>query len=348
MKIKINDVKIPWYAPREEADDEFIKDLMRSLKESGLWNPIMVRLNENKEYELIAGLQRLTASKRLGWEEIEANIFDVSEEKAALLAVETNLVRKDLKEIEEGRAIKEMMDKLDLNQMQIANKLGRSQSWVNNRLSLALNLIEPVRKMIIKNLITPSQAIYISKVNQKEQVKFTESIIERQKELGKKLNNEEIKTELVRFKNNTIFTIGYEGKKIEPFISDLQKNKIDVLLDIRESTKSMQKPEFSEDFLRSSLNNAKIKYLTRKDLGAPYIIRESYIKGGLSQKCFEQWYKWNVTEKEGNKLPDLIEMIKSQGKTALMCYEKDVNSCHRNILANLIMKTNAFETRRDI
>ena len=348
MKIKIKDIIIPWYAPRAEAEDEFINNLMRSLKESGLWNPIMVRLNENKEYELIAGMQRMTAAKRLGWQEIEANILDIPEEKAALLAVETNLVRKNLQEIEEGKAIKEMMDRLDLNQTQIAEKLGKSGAWVSNRLSLALDLVGPVREMVINNLISPSQAIQISKVHPKEQVKFTNIVIARQDELGKKLNDSEIRIELKKFKNNTIYTIGYEGQKIEPFISILQKNEIELLLDVRESTKSMQKPEFSEDFLKSSLKIAKINYLSRKDLGAPFEVRESYIKGGLSQQCFERWYKWHVTDREGNKLPDLVEMIKSSGKTALMCYEKDINSCHRNILANMIMDTKSFEKRRDL
>lgn len=348
MKIKIKDIIIPWYAPREKVDDEYINDLMRSLKESGQWSPVMVRLNENKEYELIAGLQRITAAKRIGWDEIEAHIVDSTVEKAALLAIETNLVRKDLQEIEEGHAIKEMMDRLELNQTEIAKKLGRSRRWVGDRLSLALDIVGPVRKMIADNLLSPSQAVLISRLPPNKQSKFAEIIINKQETLQKKLSQEEIRAELQKFGNDTIFTIGYEGKKIDPFISDLKRNKIDVLLDVRESTKSMQKPEFSEEFLRKNLNTAEIKYLTRKDLGAPYVIRESYIKGGLSQKCFEKWYKWNVSEREGNKIPDLIEMIKSQGKTALMCYEKDVNTCHRNILADLIMETGLFEKRRDL
>lgn len=348
MKIKIKDIIIPWYAPREKVDDEYINDLMRSLKESGQWSPVMVRLNENKEYELIAGLQRITAAKRIGWDEIEAHIVDSTVEKAALLAIETNLVRKDLQEIEEGHAIKEMMDRLELNQTEIAKKLGRSRRWVGDRLSLALDIVGPVRKMIADNLLSPSQAVLISRLPPNKQSKFAEIIINKQETLQKKLSQEEIRAELQKFGNDTIFTIGYEGMKIDPFISDLKRNKIDVLLDVRESTKSMQKPEFSEEFLRKNLNTAEIKYLTRKDLGAPYVIRESYIKGGLSQKCFEKWYKWNVSEREGNKIPDLIEMIKSQGKTALMCYEKDVNTCHRNILADLIMETGLFEKRRDL
>jgi len=348
VKIKIKDITIPWYAPREKVDDDYINDLMRSLEEYGQWNPIMVRLNENKEYELISGLQRVSAAKKLGWKEIEANIVDSTLEKAALLAIETNLVRKELQEIEEGHAIKEMMDRLGLNQTQIAKKLGRSKKWVSNRLSLALDVVGPVRKMIANNSLSPTQAVIISRLPPNKQSKFAEIIIERERTLNKKLNQEEVRAELRKFGNDTIFTVSYEGKKIEPFIEELKKNKIDVLLDVRESTKSMQKPEFSEEFLRKNLKNAEIKYLTRKDLGAPYVIRESYIKGGLSQKCFEQWYKWNVTEKEGNKIPDLVEMIKTQGKTALMCYEKDINSCHRNILAGLIMETGSFEKRRDL
>ena len=92
MKIKIKDIIVPWYAPRDASNVEFIEDLMRSLKNSGQWNPIMVRLNEKREYELIAGLQRLTAAKRLGWDEIDANVIDVPEEQAALLLLKQTLL----------------------------------------------------------------------------------------------------------------------------------------------------------------------------------------------------------------------------------------------------------------
>lgn len=348
MKVKIEDITVPWYAPRGITDEEFINDLMRSLKDSGQWDPIMLRLNKDKEYELIAGLQRLTAAKRLGWAEIEANILDVSESQAALLAVETNLVRTDLQEMEEGKAIKGMMDKLGLNQKQIAKKLGRSQSWVSNRLSLALDLVEPVSKMIANNLLSTSQAIQISKVDPKQQEKFAGIIISKEKELGKKLNHEEIRAELKKFRNNTIYTIGYEGRSLEELIATLKRNHIELLLDIRESTKSLRKPEFSENFLCKNLEASKIKYLSRKDLGVPYVIRESFLKGGLSKRCFENWYRWHITQREENKIPELLETIKSSGKTALMCYEKDIKICHRNILANLIMETFSFQKRRDL
>lgn len=348
MKINISEIIIPWYAPRGETEQEFLEDLKRSMGETGQWNPIMVRLNNERQYELISGLQRLTAAKQLGWPEIEANIVDVNEGQAALLAIETNLVRKDLKEIEEGKAIKEMMDRLELTQTEISEKLGKSRTWVRDRLSLALDIVESVRNMIGENLLTASQAVFIARLPPNKQSKFAEIIIKRQKSLGRKINNDELRNELKKFGNDTIYTVGYEGHDIISFLKLLIKNKIELVLDIRESSKSLQKPEFAGKFLSSRLEENKICYEHRKDLGASFEIREAYTKGGLNQECFNQWYKWNVTEREEDKLPDLIEHIKVSGRTVLLCYEKDVQTCHRNILTNLIMDKQAFEGRRDI
>jgi len=349
MNIEIEKIKIPWYAPRGETEPEFIEDLVRSFKESGQWDPVLVRLNDDKEYELISGMQRLTAAKQLGWTEIDAKILDVNEEQAALLAVETNLVRKELKEIEEGKAIKEMMEHFELSQQEIASKLGKSQMWVSRRLALALDLAEPVKEMLQSKSLSQIQAVVIARLSKNRQVKFAESIILKQKEEKKSFDENRMYIELRKFKNNTLLTVGYEGQNINGFLKTLQKNKVELLLDVRESTKSLQKPEFAGKFLKDRLNENKIKYEHRQDLGAPYEVREAYNKGGLSQTCFTQWYTWHVTKRDKiDKLPELIEHIKTSGRTALLCYEKDVNTCHRNILANLIMEREAFETRRDL
>ncbi len=96
MKIKIENIKYPWYAPREEYDDEYLKELSESLKTLGLLDDIIVRRNVNGYYEVIAGGQRIRAAKLLGWEEIEAKVLYVREEDAAVLALESNVVRKNL------------------------------------------------------------------------------------------------------------------------------------------------------------------------------------------------------------------------------------------------------------
>ncbi len=71
MRIKIENIKTPWYAPREEFDEEFIAELGKSLEKSGQFDPLIVRRDLAGEYELISGSQRLLAAKKLGWKEIE-------------------------------------------------------------------------------------------------------------------------------------------------------------------------------------------------------------------------------------------------------------------------------------
>ena len=241
-----------------------------------------------------------------------------------------------------------MMDRLNLTQGEISEKLGRSKSWVADRLTLALNLVEPVRKMIADDLLTPSRAVFIARLPPEKQAKFAELVVKKQKKLGKTLNRAEMRLEIRKFQNDTIYTIGYEGQNLDNVIEKLKENDIKLLLDIRDSVKSLQKPEFSGKFLQKNLQASDIIYENRKDLGAPYDIREAYIKGGLSQECFESWYMWSVTSRDGDKIPELINHIKSSGKTALMCYEKDVKSCHRDILAKIIMQTKNFEKRKDL
>lgn len=179
MKIKIEKIKFPWYAPREEYDEEYLKELSESLETLGLLDDIIVRRNINGDYELIAGSQRVRAAKILGWEEIDAKVLDVTEEDAAILALESNVVRRNLKQIEEGKAIKKMMSKFDLTQKQVAERLRKSQTWVSQRLSLALDIADDVKKALTDGKISVAQAVIISQIDlrrepgrQKEKLKL--------------------------------------------------------------------------------------------------------------------------------------------------------------------------------
>jgi len=222
MRIKIENIKIPWYAPREEYDKEFIEELAKSMETSGQFDSILVRRNEIGEYELISGSQRLEAAKKLGWKEIDAREIDVSENEAALLSIETNIKRRGLQEIEEGKAIKKIMDKFGLNQKQIGDKLGKSDTWVWSRLSVALDVIKEVQDTISRGGISVAQAVIISQIPKNRQSKFLNLVIARQRELNRKLLDNETRLELRRFLNDTIYTIGYEGWDLKDFIKTLK------------------------------------------------------------------------------------------------------------------------------
>lgn len=358
MKIRIENIRFPWYAPREEYDEAYLKELSESLETLGLLDDIIVRRNADGDYELIAGSQRVRAAKLLGWEEIDAKVLDVSEEDAAVLALESNVVRRNLKQIEEGKAIKKMMSKFNLTQKQVAERLRKSQTWVSQRLSLALDIADEVKQALTDGKISVAQAVIISQIDLKKesgkQKEFLGLILKIETEIDRKLTPDETRLELKRFRNDTIYTIGFSGWDIEDFINTLKENKIKVLVDIRESGKSIHKPEFSRPVLKEKIQNAGLKFLERSEFGVPFILREAGPEG-FPWECLEKWYTWRVTKKENNNIMmDLANELKDLGNSVLMCSERystpkgtQKHGCHRDILAKLILSTKIFTKRED-
>ncbi len=161
--------------------------------------------------------------------------------------------------------------------------------------------------------------------------------------------------ELQEVLNNTIYTIGYEGKDIKQFIDLLKKNEIVQLVDVRFSAESIHKPHFSKTVLSGELEREKIKYVHRRDLGVPYDWQNPYKDGAIPIECFEKYYKWHISTEVGEDFRKFVGDIKDTGKTVLMCVEKYATAqngqkinCHRNTLANLIMETEEFTNRVDL
>ncbi len=355
MKVSIDKIVIPWYSPREDYSVEFLKELQESLSSIGQLDDVILRRN-GELYEVIAGSQRIKAAKTIGWKEIDAKVLDISEKDAAVISLQSNVVRKSLQQIEEGKAIKKMIDNFKLNQREVADLLNKSESWVSNRLSLALNVTREVQEALLKEKISVTHAVIISKLDETQQIDFLNHILKFQKNYNRKISPEETREELKRFLNDTIYTIGYSGWDLDKFIKILEDNDIEYLIDIRESGASVRKPEFSRKVLEDRLKLEKIRLIERSDLGVPFDIRRAGMEGGLSWECFTQWYTWYVTKSEGtDKTFELAEEIKDLGRSILMCSEKypkamkeQEHGCHRDILANLIMKTNIFRKRKDI
>lgn len=354
MKIKLDKIVISPFSLREKIDEEHLNDIMESLKIDGQWDPIIVRPRPDGKYDLIAGEYRVRAALELGWNDIEATIKDVDDVEASFLALKTNLIRRSMDPIEEARAIKKYMDDYDLNQEQIAGRLGKHQTWVSQRLALVLRVIQEVQQALADGKITPDHAVLISRLtvkkdgetlpDAKRQKLFLNVIIDR------KLSRDEAREILKWIQNDTIYTIGYEEKSLDEFINILEQNKIDVLLDIRESGKSRYKPEFNEDILEREFKKISTAYERRPDLGVVYDVRTPYLEGWFSHNCFEQWYKWSVRgRREGGKVNDLIPKLvkdfKGRGRVCLVCEETypqpkgpQKHYCHRYFLAQMILE----------
>lgn len=357
MKIKISDINIGQFTVRKDLDKEYLKELKESLKMDGQWNPILVRPDKNNGgYQLISGHTRYQACKELGWKEIDATVKDLTDEEADILALKTNLMRRNMSEIEEGKVIQRYIARYNLTQKDISKRIGKSETWVYRRLGLVLDIIKDVQDALSRRVISGEHATLISQISKN---KF-DDWKEKQKQflkliLKNKWTRDETRDQLKKFFNQTIYTIGYEGKTIDDFISILKDNKIQTVVDIRGSVDSKHKPEFNGSVLSRSLNHSDINYTHRPELGVHYQVAQPYKDGYIDIECLQKWYKWNIEKQNEIDINQLSEEIKDLGKTVFLCMEKystpirgQKHFCHRNILVEMIMETKQFSERVDL
>ena len=143
--------------PRKEFDKGALQDLAISIMEYGLMQPITVRQMGPFDYELIAGERRLTACKNLGMAYIPAIVMTVNSTDSAVLALVENIQRENLNFIEEAEAFSALIQEHGLTQEQLADKLGKSQSAIANKLRI-LRLPQKIRDIITENGLTERHA----------------------------------------------------------------------------------------------------------------------------------------------------------------------------------------------
>lgn len=167
------------YQPRTIFDDERIEELCQTIKTHGVIQPIVLRMRNNT-FELIAGERRLRAVKKLGFETIPAIIRDFNDSQAASIALIENLQREGLTAIEEAIAYQQLIDLHSLTQESLAQRLGKSQSTIANKIRL-LHLSEPVKQALIERKVTERHARALLSLDQEElQVKVLEDILSKE------------------------------------------------------------------------------------------------------------------------------------------------------------------------
>ncbi len=156
INIPLGDIKPNKYQPRKKFNDNSLNDLATSIKEQGVFQPILVR-KSLVGYEIISGERRFRASKLAGKKDIPAIIYNYEEEQMMEIALIENIQREDLTIIEEANSYAMLIDKLGLTQAKLAQKIGKSRSHITNILSL-LKLPEDVIELLSKNKITMGHA----------------------------------------------------------------------------------------------------------------------------------------------------------------------------------------------
>ena len=166
------------YQPRHTFSEESIGELAQTLQEQGLLQPIILRKHEgdDAEYEIIAGERRYRAAKSLGWDKISAIVEEMDDEKVASLAVIENLQREDLNPIDEAEAYVKLMETNDLTQTELAKQIGKSQSYIANKIRL-LKLSDKVQQLLIDGTISQRHGRALLTLSAQEQDRAAEIIV---------------------------------------------------------------------------------------------------------------------------------------------------------------------------
>ena len=169
VEIPLSEIRSNPYQPRKNFDDNALQELANSIKEHGVFQPIIAK-KSIKGYEIIAGERRVKASILAGKTTIPAIIRDFSDQDMMEIALLENLQRENLNALEEAMAYKKLLDELHLTQESLAERLGKSRSHITNMLGL-LTLPEEVKDMIMDGKISMSHARVLSKIDDNEKIK---------------------------------------------------------------------------------------------------------------------------------------------------------------------------------
>lgn len=178
-ELEISQIKPSQYQPRRTFAPDQLTELAQSLAKNGLLQPIVVRQVGAQQYEIIAGERRFRAAQQLKWTTIPALVRNYSDQQSASLALIENLQRQDLNPIEEARAYKKLAAMNNLRQEDLAAQLGKSQSYIANKLRL-LKLDATVQQALIAGQITPRHGRALVSLTASQQQTALHKILQQQ------------------------------------------------------------------------------------------------------------------------------------------------------------------------
>lgn len=190
VRVPIEQVEVNPKQPRQDFDEQALKELAESIKTHDIIQPLTVsRVGPNK-YRLIAGERRLRASKMAGLKDVPVFVREANDQQLLEMALLENLQRQDLNAIEIGLSYKRLMEECDLTQEQVAERMGKERSTVTNYirlLKLPPNIMVAVRNGVISmgharaivNVEEVDKQLHLFKeiVNKKLSVRETENLV---------------------------------------------------------------------------------------------------------------------------------------------------------------------------
>ncbi|MDT3995939.1 ParB/RepB/Spo0J family partition protein, partial [Mammaliicoccus fleurettii] len=168
VEIPLDKLRRNPYQPRDYFDEEALKDLTQSISQHGVLQPIVVR-ETIKGYDIVVGERRFRASQLAEKDTVPAIIKVLTDEEMLELAIIENLQRENLKPLEEAKSYATMMAELNLKQQDVADRLGKSRSYIANVLRL-LNLPSSVKSLINEEKLSSAHGRTLLGIEKKHQI----------------------------------------------------------------------------------------------------------------------------------------------------------------------------------
>ena len=230
IEIDLSELRANPYQPRKVFNDDSLQELTESIKEHGVFQPIIVK-KSIKGYEIIAGERRVRASKMAGLKTIPAIVRNLNDEQMMEIALLENLQRENLSAIEEAIAYKAMIEKLNLTQEELSAKVGKSRSHITNILGL-LRLPTEVQEMVTNNKISMAHARVLSKLDDDQKIiEMAHEIVENKVPVRKL----EFQAETLGKKNKNEKNKATDKSTEFRYAEDLLREKLDTKVRIKEN-----------------------------------------------------------------------------------------------------------------
>ena len=227
IEISVDEIRPNPFQPRKSFDQEALDELATSIKNYGVFQPIIVK-KSIKGFDLVAGERRLRASKIAGLSTIPAIVKDFTDEEMREIALLENLQRENLSAVELAWAYKGIIDSLHITQDELASRLGKSRSHVTNTLGL-LRLPDDVQDMVVNNKISMGHARVLSKLEDTNKIEELANKVVKEninvRDLEELSTSSDIKKKVPIKRVNKVFS---EYKYIEDEMKDVLGTKVKI------------------------------------------------------------------------------------------------------------------------
>ncbi|QMT30953.1 ParB/RepB/Spo0J family partition protein [Alysiella filiformis] len=174
--LPVSDIRPGKYQARVQIDDAALQELAESIKAQGIIQPVVVREQGGKQYELIAGERRWRAAQLAGLTEVPVVIKNVDDRATMAMGLIENIQRENLNPIEEAQGLRRLIDEFELTHETVAEAIGRSRSAISNSLRL-LKLPEPVQDLLFQRHLEMGHARALINLPVNEQLELAQKAV---------------------------------------------------------------------------------------------------------------------------------------------------------------------------